>query len=117
VNADIFENIVLFLCKIETCTLDIFDRRWQREDQGRTFLLSPFVEVPLLLRVCEHWVLARAVNTSDLGIKMDVLLAEGFFGPLNPDFVEISIVNIVLADESSEKIGREILQDVKLITC
>jgi hypothetical protein len=48
---------------------------------------------------------------------MDVLLAEGFFGPLNPDFVEISIVNIVLADESSEKIRREILQDVKLITC
>lgn len=79
--------------------------------------MAPLVEVSVGLGVLQSWVLPRPVDTADFMCEIDLSIAKLLLSPFDPDLVEICVVHVVLADESSENIGSNVLQHVELVTC
>lgn len=117
VRRNVVEGLVFLLGKVNASALQAGNVWRKREDDRRAFLLVPAHIVIARLRICDHWVFTRAVNTTHLGRGFDGRLAQRVLRILDEDLVKVGVVDVVQANESSEDVRGEVLQDVKLVTC
>lgn len=80
-------------------------------------MLVPAKVVSAWLCVCDDWAVSAPVDTTHFCRGLDWSLTKRLLGKLDKDLVKVCIVDAVQANESSEDVRGEVLQDIKLVTC